>query len=869
MVRLSRLFVCLLALIYGAGSLAAAESAEDRAFKVAMDTFNLSPELSEKDFADFVHKYPNSPRVPEVILHQAQSMLRAGRATAAIDLLSTNRADRFAPQYLYWLGCARFQNQDYAGAANTFGEMLQKFPKIGEALPATILQAQAFARLEQWPRLEQLLTQTNGLFQAAVREGTVSDTIVSGFLLLGEAQLARGNTAGAEHTLKLLDAQTPNTSSKWQRDYLVARVQRAEGRLEDALQSSASLLITQDRTNRAEGVVFQGGVQEQLGNLSAAAIVYTNNLASEVPPEQQRRAILKIVELDLKQNKLLDAVQSLTNYLAQTPPPPSADLALLTLGEVRMKQALAGSNTNLTGGETNLFQNALARFDTLLTTFTNSPLAGKALLDKGWCLWSLGKIAEGQEAFRSAVERLPFSEAQAEARFKWADTQFVMRDYASAVTNYNSIAEKYLSLPEAKERHFIERALYQSARAALNEHDLVAAASALKNILAWYPHGFYGPSVLLLTGQEYTQQNNAAAARKLFDEFETSYPDNPLLSEVRLARARTYEAESNWDAAITNYTAWVDSFPHHHLLPQALFNLAHDHSMAGRETNAMMLFTNFIARFPTNELAARAQFWVGDYYFQQGTAMQAAENNYQLVFQNTNWPVSDLAYEARMMAGRCAMERFKYKDAIDYFTNLFRPDCPPDLRVRATFAYADANISQDSTNKTADLNEAMRSLRTIVQTRGDSREAAQAWGRIGDCFFNLGATDPNQYTNAIAAYGKAIDSPGAHNGERNEARFKLGVTLEKQAAQKTGEEQTALLKEARDQYVKTFFEGLHEPEGPSLLWIKRSGLAAGQVAESLQQWQLAIDIYTQAKNLLPVLAPFCDRKISKAREHLL
>jgi len=34
----------------------------------------------------------------------------------------------------------------------------------------------------------------------------------------------------------------------------------------------------------------------------------------------------------------------------------TTDLALLTLGEVRLKQALSGSDTKLEGGETNLFQ---------------------------------------------------------------------------------------------------------------------------------------------------------------------------------------------------------------------------------------------------------------------------------------------------------------------------------------------------------------------------------------------------------------------------------------------------------------------------------------------------------------------------------
>lgn len=868
MVRLSRCFLFLLALMVGAGLAFAAGSAEQRAFDDAMDRFNHVPELSEKSFADFAQKYPNSIRMPEVILFQARARLLSGQAAGAIELLATNRSDTLAPEYLYWLAQARFQNNDFQGAADTFGEMLQRFPGSPHALDATVRQAGAFERLEQWPRMVQLLEGTNSFFQKSVSPGPMSQTVASGYLLLGEAHMARGNFPRVEAILRLLDKQTLNTELRWQRDYLASRVQRAEGRLDDAILTSASLLATQDRTNRAEGIAFQASVLEQLDHLEEAANIYTNNLAPEVPAAQQRRAILKIAELDLRQNKLVDAVRSLTNYLDQIPPAEATDLALLTVGEIRLKQALSGSDTNLTGGETNLFQMAIAQFDRLLTSFTNSPLVGKAFLGKGWCLWSQGKIAESQEAFRIAAERLPYSEEQAEARFKWADTQFAANNFASAVTNYNSIAEKYASLPEAKAHHFIERALYQSARAALNEQDLVAATSALKNILAWYPDGFAGPSTLLLTGEGLAKQNDAAGARKLFSQFKELYPGNPLLSEVRLAISRTYEAEGNWDAAITNYNAWTEEFPNHYLMPQAKFSIGLDQFMAGRETNAMMLFTNFIARFPTNELAARAQFWMGDFYFRQSDWL-AAENNYQLVFQNTNWPTTELTYQARMMAGRSAMVRQAYKQAIIYFTNLFSPECPRDLQVQATMAYADATISQDSTNKTADLNYAIGSLQLIIQTQSNSWQAAQAWGMVGNCYFDLGAKDPNQYSNAANAYRKVIDAPAATGAARYEARFKLGATIEKQAALAAGEDQIAQLKLALTQYVDAFYQGLHDADKPSPFWTKKSGMAAGQLAEELQQWQVAIEIYQQLKVLVPVLAQSCDKKIVKAREHLL
>ena len=864
MVRLTRWFLILLTLAFGARMASAADVRESSAFDTAVQTFKISRELSVQDFADFIRKYPTSVRRPEAILYEAQGMLYGGDATNAIQLLSTNHSYKLAPKYLYWLGQAYFQNRDYPNATNIFGQMIEKFSGAPDALDATIRQANAFVHLEpaQWSLVVKLLSDTNKPFQEALHTGAVSGTVASGFLLLGEAQLALGNNTGVEDTLGSLEKQKPSLSMqlKWQRDYLAARLQRAEGHLDEALQISEDLLGALDRTNRAEGVSFRGGVLVQMGNLTnlaEAANIYTNNLAPDVPPDHQRRAILKISELDLKLGKLPDAVENLTKYLELKPTPEAADLALLTLGEARMKQAVKG--------ETNLFDNALVQFAKLTNSYPNSPVIGKALLDQGWCLWSQGKIAASQESFRSAVERLPFSMEQAEARFKWADTQFAAKEFAAAVTNYNSVAEKYTSLPEAKER-LIERALYQSARAALNQHDLAAVSSALKNILAWYPHSFAGPSVLLLTGQEMVGQNDPAGARKLFAEFEEMYPNNPLRAEVLLAIGRSFEAEGNWDAAITNYASWSSTFTNSYLLPQAQFRLAWDQYMAGRETNALTLFTNFIARYPTNELSERAQFWVGDFYFRQ-VDMQAAEINYKAVFQNTNWPVSELSYEARMRAGRAAALRFDYKAAMNHFTNLFTPDCPQDLQVQATIAFADATINEDSTNKTADLGQAILSLKLAVQSSSNNWQAAQAWGRIGDCNFELGMKDPEKLNEASNAYINAIEAPAARSAAKNEARYNLALTIEKQAALKSGDDRNDLLKEALRQYLKVFNESKNDLDGPSALWVKKSGVEAGRVAESLQQWEVARTIYTQLKDLLPGMAPFFDKKISKASEH--
>lgn len=896
MVRSGRLVFLLLVLVFSAGTLLAATGDEDRAFESAMDKFQSVPWLAEKDFAAFIQKYPNSPRLPEVILYDARAKLRSGEAAAAIELLATNqvRAGPLAPEYLYWIGIGQTQNSDGTNAAATFDQLWRKYPESARALDALIREAGLHAAQKNWKSAVQLFDEPDGPFQKAVRAGAKTETIASGYLLLGDARLALNDLDGVDSVLQALIEQPLSATMQWQQKYLSCRKQFAVGQLERALLDSADLLTAANPTNRAIGFDFQAGVLESMTNGSAlenmtnlarAVADYTNNLATDVPSELQQRAILKISELDLKQPYgLTNATQTLSGFLAQFPESAAADQAMLALGELRLKQALS-TDTNLTLGETNLFDKALVQFDLLANKFPNSRLLGKAYLDRGWCLWcqrtndptaAARFESDSLAAFSNAVVRLPSSEDQAQARFKWADSQLALRDFTGAITNYDYLVTNYASLPEAEHDHLIERALYQSMRAALDETNLVAATNSLNKILTLYPDSFFGPSSLLLAAQGLADQDSTDEARKLFAQFEQLYPTNSSIPDVALAIARSYEKDHDWEAAITNYAAWTNTFPHHPLLPAAKFNLARDNDMAGHPTNAFILFTNFIARFPADPLAAHAQYWLGDFYFRQGDYLNA-EINYQLVFKNTNWAAASLTNialtnllpEAQMMAGRAAVNRFAYKQAISYFTNLLSSGCPTNFLIEATVAYADATINrQDSTNRPGDLNEAIKSLATVTNTQFGTWQAAQASGRIGDCYVQLGATDPNQYTNALSAYRMVLQTPGALNEAKNEARFAIGMVIEKQAALASGADQTALMQAALDQYANAFYEGLHDAGQPSPFWTEKSGLAAGQIAETLQRWDSAKKIYQQLKELLPVLGPVCDRKIQKADAHL-
>jgi tetratricopeptide (TPR) repeat protein len=181
---------------------------------------------------------------------------------------------------------------------------------------------------------------------------------------------------------------------------------------------------------------------------------------------------------------------------------------------------------------------------------------------------------------------------------------------------------------------------------------------------------------------------------------------------------------------------------------------------------------------------------VADNSFNRGEFADA-EINFKQLFQN--WKSSDLANEARMMAGRAAMQWSGYLNAIEYFTSLINDtNCPPDLWTRAVLALGNAKIRSE-TNRIAGYAGAIQTFGLIPQRFPTNEVAANAWGEIGNCYFQMATLDAANYEAASNAYQKVISLPAASVAARSQALCGLGLIAEKLAESSAGDERKALL----------------------------------------------------------------------------
>ncbi|MGO8836183.1 MAG: tetratricopeptide repeat protein [Limisphaerales bacterium] len=842
----------LFTLILGGGQVFAAATREDRAYAAAISAFQDGMwDRAGTAFAKFVQKYPDSSRVAQAVLLQAMADYRLGKLPEAIALLTAHQAGAgdLADQYVYWIGEARFQAGDLAAAAETFVSLPRDFPESSLRLRAVVEAAAARAQLGEWPQLNALLEPTNSVFQRAMKMDPANELVARGSLLLAQAKFAQNDFRGAAAVLESLKPQIPRPELDWQREYLFYQVGLAAGDTNAALAATTNLVgIAQSEKNngwQAEGLALRADVLEQLGQKTNAIATWQEILTLNAPPAKRaRQAILKMAELAVAENQFSNAVQSLDRFLAQFPGSAAAGVALLTLGELQLKDYTAQlAATNHLPVATNQLSAAQARFDQFLRTFTNSPLAGKAYLDYGWCLWLAGKTnaPETLDAFQRAATNLPPSENLAEARFKMGDVRFAQKDFTNALENYRAVVDDFSGFPAVRQT-LGDRALYQILRANLQLTNYNGASNAMARILQLYPASDLAGNSLLLVGEDLTDSSQPAAARTarmLYERFVDQFPTNALLPQVRLAVARTYEQEQNpdWVAAIDHYENWLKDYATNALRFQADYALAWANFQAGNETNAFRLYTNFVAQYPTNELAPLAQYWVADHYFRLGgTNYVDAERNYKILYQNTNWQGSPLIYQARMMAGRAAMGLPSYKDAIDHFTSLTGDtNCPPELNAQALFAYGSALMQQDSTdtnNPLANFQQALGVFNQLCQLYPTNEPGVLAWSEIGDCDLQL-----TNYDAATNAYAQVCNSPYADVSARSRAQIGLGIALEKKAALATGKDQNQLLRLALDNYLDVFDTSLgkklRDGEVADPFWVKKAGLQALPLVEAL------------------------------------
>lgn len=843
----------------GGGPTAAFAVSEKQAFESASEAFRIEIwDRAEFEFAEFIKDFPESEKLPQALLLQAQALYHQQKYAAVVALLHSrfDAAGAAQDQFLYWIGSAQLAAKQYPQAAETFGRLAREFPASPKRLEAAVNEAEACARQTNWSKVVALLKQADGPFRQAEVGARGSELAARGFLLQAEAQFELQLWPDAEVTLHKIDGALRG-GLEWRRLELLCRTLMARENWTAAVAESGKLVAVAEglprREQLARSLAMHASLLERLHRTDEAIAAWERNLTN-TPAVWQRQALRQIVGLELAEHKIGAATRRLETYLAQTTNAPAADVAWLTLGELYLKQQVGrlpdGGTNEVQGDRLGLATNC---FQKVLRDFPQTEYAGRAHLDMGWVYWLQSNYVASAAAFAAAAEGLSGSADLVIARFKWGDALYQLRDFAGAQTNYAAVLALLPKWP-ALDAALRPLASYQALRASLatpgTTVPLATAEAALRVMLDASPTNELSAQSVLLVTQAYLDAHETAEAQRICEEFVRRFPQSELRPEADLLLARMREAAGDWSAVLQDYQQWLEQFPTNRLRPQVEFQLALATARSGAETNALALFTNFVAQFPGHALAPRAQWWVADYYFRRGEYTEA-EIQYKQLYQN--WKNSALTYEAHMMAGRAALPR-SLPDALEHFSNIMGDtNCPRPLRVEALFAYGGVamRMAPSVTNKFERLEQARQAFQAIITEYPTNALVAQAWGEVGNCSLQLAVAEPANYVTASNAYHQALTSPSANVATRSQALNGLATVLEKQAALQTdGTQATNLLRQARNFDLDVYWDKpLVAGEAPDPYWKKRAGMEAARLSEQLGDWPAALSLYRDMARL--------------------
>lgn len=843
----------------------AATNGETRAFNAGVQIFrDKKYDVAEQVFADFLAKNPDSEVRAEAVLYRAKALVHLENYAAAVVLLESElpQSGIFADQYRFWIAEAFFREGQFEIASEKYADVVRNHMDSPLVTEAAYNKAYSFAQLGNWQKVIELLGPDRSFTKLTASKPNDRFAIL-GILLRAEGLFTVGQFEEAVRQLELLNGRTLDADAQWRHRFLLARTLLAQKQFDLALTSVSNAVELSKASGRqgriADSIQLHAEILEASGRLKEAVEVYEQNLAPVLPEAQRRQALFKSIQLTIDQGKHAEAITRLEQFINQNPGDTTLDLALFTLGELRMKQVFAlekNSTNDAINVPPELLQTALTNFNLVISNFPKSDLIGKAYLNRGWCYWVERNIAEAQTNFVEAVARLPKSEEQGIARFKLADTLFLAGDYSGAISNYNALIDEFADVPAIKSTLF-DQALYQIVRASLEKDDAESARDAMARILEWYPNSGYADRSVLLVGLGLNRKGSPAIARRLFTEFLKRWPDSSLAPEVNLALAQTHVREAQWAEALTSFEMWATTFTNSPLLPQAEFGRALATYHTGMETNALKLFTEFISRHSTNRLAAVAQNWIGDFYFNRED-YAAAEENYQLVSKLN--PALEVACQAKIGGGRAAFKRDDFKAARAYFLSVINePNTPADYVFEAYFGLGDTMFAQFLSNPEGsrdDFRDAVQAFRKVAAETNSL--SALAWGRLGECHLQWGNIhkEPSSYEDAIKAFQQAIEFPNADLRTRSLARLGLGKVYE--AAGKP--------MVAWEHYSRLIYLTEDEPYDPKC--VKEAGLAAAKLCEIEGQWEQAMNIYRRLLTLVPALRPAVEKKMASAQANL-
>ena len=316
-------------------------------------------------------------------------------------------------------------------------------------------------------------------------------------------------------------------------------------------------------------------------------------------------------------------------------------------------------------------------------------------------------------------------------------------------------------------------------------------------------------------------------AAKSLQQFIHDFPENPRASEalVSLAELAFHASPSRLDEARKYLTRAAESPTAAAAERGDYLNIWIEESAGGNEVKVLELAKRFLEQHGASPFAPEVRMKLAELYYRRQDFANA-QTQFELIAQQTG--DYSLGEKALFFAAESAMSSMG-EHSLDRAIVLF----DQVVRQNGSLRWAARNEQAVIERKLGKPTDALALYDEVLKSDAGPGEKQEALCGKGDIFFEMGATDPNNYQRAIEIYNQLASDKDAPVHWRNQALFKKGLCLEK--------------KSDRANALATFYNILEEDARPDrrrdLFWYYKAGFNAARLLEEDSKWESAAAIY--------------------------
>jgi TolA-binding protein len=748
------------------------------------------PEVAITRLQAFLAQNPPAPDQTIARRKLAEALVRAGRLEEALEAFS-NLA--LTAEASFWRAQALAGLDRWAAALPLYAKAAadQEFPLRSEA---AFGQAEALRALGQKGEAMRVLQSLEKIPLWTTRAK------------LGEAQLllGSGDLNAADRLLR--DTKPQVATERNQRRFLFGRLNLAQGHFEKAIETLSVILKNPE------------GVSHRL--LVATLFALADAHVKLKTPEGGDDALEDFIDRHPNDGALPGMFARLDELYRMERKPSTNELERWLRDPAQPRQALAQwyfARSRLRAGDR---EKAIELLTQLRDSPVRSPSLGEADLE-------LARLHLAKQEWEGAIK------AAEAGRLQNPSPVFLQQvDWLIAEANYHSGQfERAATIYE----QLAERAPALSGDALFNAALCWLRLDRANEFSADYRQISNDPAKQAVQGELLLEEGAVEAAQEkpeaeeTFRKFIRDFPRSSRVSEawVALAELAFHAPKPNLEAARGNLAQARKQNPTPAALERAdyLEIWIEDATPSADEGAVIMAANKFLQRYPDSRHTAEVRMKLAEAYFRRQDFANA-QTQFELLAQQK--PDAPLAEKALFFAARSAMSSMG-AGALDHALALL----DQVVKLNGDLKWAARNEEAAIERRLGKNREAQALYDEVLKNDSKPAERREAICGKGDIFYELGATDRENYRRAIELYERLAAESGVPPHWRNQAEFKKGKALEK-----LNDKPAALTT-----YYGVVEQGTRADRQREFFWFYKAGFNAAHLLEEANDWKSAVAVY--------------------------